>query len=315
MTRYDAGPRRSAPVHPYLGETRLLAVLAVAGLVAGVVSDLIGVRFWLEHALLAGLTANVIVVLLSAALLNEVLQSRSRRRWRLLAQYVMFELAHNARMIWLGVLDVAGLLQTDASVSVLLEADGRAVRDTARLGAAIRQVLSDGERRQMLYQELSGCASASDELVGRWAAVMLNADAHAEVIDRHVELTSDLAWLKGFVAETDPAADLRRRRVRFNSAVQLEGDVNDQWLADRVVTITQLAEELDRSTFAAALRVVSVGWWESRLGTSVPSAELRTPWLRQSDHPAAAWTYTWARRLWPSPPVPPADPLKGPDKV
>jgi hypothetical protein len=59
--------------------------------------------------LLAGLTANVIVVLLTAAVLNEVLQSRSRRRWRVLAQYVMFELAHNARMIWTGVLEVAGL--------------------------------------------------------------------------------------------------------------------------------------------------------------------------------------------------------------
>jgi hypothetical protein len=94
MTRHDAGPRRSAPVHSYLGPTRLLAEL-----------------------------------------------------------------------------DVAGLVQTDASVSVSLEADGRAARDTARLGAAIRQLLSDGDRRRMLYQELSGCASASDELVGRWAAV------------------------------------------------------------------------------------------------------------------------------------------------
>lgn len=273
MTRHDAGPRRSASVDSYLRETRLLAALAVAGLVAGVVSDVIGVRFWDEHPLLAGLTANVIVVLLSVALLNEVLQSRSRRRWRVLAQYVMFELAHNARMIWIGVLEVAGLLPAEASVSVSLEAGGRAVGDTARLGAAIREVASGGERRRMLYQVLARCASASDELVGRWAAVMLSADAYAEVIDRHVELASDLAWLKGLVAEPDPGADLRRRRARFNSAVQLEGDVDDQWLADRVVTITQLAEELDRSTFAAALRVVPVGWWESRLGTTVPSAE------------------------------------------
>jgi hypothetical protein len=273
MTRPAAGPRRSAPAHSYLGQTRFLAGLAVAGLGAGVASDLIGDRFWLGHPLLAGLTANVIVVLLSAALLNEVLQRRSRRRWRVLAQYVMFELAHNARMTWMAVLDVAGLLPAGADAIGSIEAGGRAVRDTARLGAAVRQVLGDGERRRMLDEEVSGCASASDELVGRWAAVMLDADAYAEVIDRHVELASDLAWLKGFVAASDPAADLRRRRVRFNSAVQLDGDVSDQWLADRVVTITQLAEDLDRSTFAAALRVVSAGWWESRLGTTASSAE------------------------------------------
>lgn len=272
MTRHYAGPRRSASVGSYLRETRLLAALAVAGLVAGVVSDVIGVRFWDEHPLLAGLTANVIVVLLSVALLNEVLQSRSRRRWRVLAQYVMFELAHNARMIWIGVLEVVGLLPTDCSVSVALEAGGRVVGDTARLGAAIREMVTGGERRRMLYQVLSRCASGSDETVGRWAAVMLNADAYAEVIDRHVELTSDLLWLEGFVAESNPAADLRRRRARFGSAVQLDGDVDEQWLADRVVTITQLAEELDRSTFAAALRLVPAGWWESRLGTTVPPA-------------------------------------------
>jgi hypothetical protein len=272
MRRHDAGPRRSAPVHSSLRETRLLAALAIAGLVAGVLSDVVGVRFWDEHPLLAGLTANVIVVLLSVAVLNEVLQSRSRRRWRVLAQYVMFELAHNARMIWIAVLDVAGLLPAKASVRVTLEASDRAVGDTARLGAAIRQVLSDSERRRMLYDELVVCASASDDLVSRWAAVMLNADSYAEVIDRHVELASDLAWVKGLVAESNPAADLRRRRARFNSAVQQHGEVDDQRLADTLVTITQLAEELDRNTFAAALRVVPVRWWESRLRTAAPPA-------------------------------------------
>jgi hypothetical protein len=275
MRRHDVGPRRSAPVYPYLRETRLLAALAVAGLAAGAASDVAGVRFWDEHPLLAGLTANVIVVLLSAAVLNEVLQSRSRRRWRVLAQYVMFELAYNARMIWIAVLEVADLLPSSTSVSVSLDAGGRTVGDSARLRAAIREVLSSSERRRMLYEELTHCASVSDELVGRWAAVMLDADAYAEVIDRHVELASDLAWLEGLVAESNPAADLRRRRARFNSAVQLERDVDDQWLADRVVTIAQLAEELDRTTFAAALRVVPVRWWESRLGTTVRSAELR----------------------------------------
>jgi hypothetical protein len=287
MRGRDPGPRRTAAVDSYLRQTRLLAAIAIAGLAAGVLSDLTGVRFWDDHPLLAGLTANVIVVLLTAAVLNEVLRGRSRRRWRVLAQYVMFELAYNARTVWTGVLEVADLLPMDCSVSASLDAGGRAVADTTRLSPAIRQVLSDGERRQVLCQQLTQCARTSDEVVGRWAAVMLNADAYAEIIDLHVELASDLAWIKGLIAEPNPAVDFRRRRARFNSAVRLDGDVDDQWLADRIVTITQLAEELDRSTFAAALRVVPVGWWESRLGTTAPLAESRTVAVRQSDHTAA----------------------------
>lgn len=267
MRRHNAGPLRSVSAGSSLRGTRLLAGLAVAGLVAGLVSDLLGVRFWGNHPLLAGLTANVIVVLLSVAILNEAIQSRSRRRWRVLAQYVMFDLAYNARMIWTGVLEVAGLLPVEASPGASLETGGAVVRDEPRLRAAIRQVLADDQRRQMLYQELAGSARDSDEIVSRWAPVMLNADAYAEIIDRHVELAGDMAWLKGLVAESDPAVDLRRRRVRFSHALHLEGNVDEEWLTGRLVMITQLAEKLDRSTFAVALRVVPVEWWGSRLGT------------------------------------------------
>jgi hypothetical protein len=40
--------------------------------------------------------------------------------------------------------------------------------------------------------------------------------------------------------------------------------------------------------FRVALRVVPVGWWESRLGTTVLSAEARTVAVRPSDRPVAA---------------------------
>ena len=66
--------------------------------------------------MLAGLAASVLVVMLSVAVINEVLERRRRQRWSILAQYVMFELVRNARMIWLGVLEVAGLLLTDVNL-------------------------------------------------------------------------------------------------------------------------------------------------------------------------------------------------------
>ena len=41
-------------------------------------------------------------------------------------------------------------------------------------------------------------------------------------------------------------------------------------LAQRLVAITQLAEELDRGTLELALRLVPVEWWAGRLGTTAP---------------------------------------------
>jgi hypothetical protein len=56
--------------------------------------------------------------------------------------------------------------------------------------------------------------------------------------------------------------------------VEIESELGGDWLADRIVLITQLAEELDRSTLELALRIVPVQWWEERLGTNVPTTLL-----------------------------------------
>jgi hypothetical protein len=102
--------------------------------------------------------------------------------------------------------------------------------------------------------------------------VMLNADAYAEIVDRHVELASDVAWLGSLLDSSEsPDDSVRRRRSRSSPAVQIEGEVDDERLTDRIVTITQLAENLDRTTLELAMRIVPVEWWAARLGTTVPA--------------------------------------------
>jgi len=55
---------------------------------------------------------------------------------------------------------------------------------------------------------------------------MLNADVYAEVIDRHVELASDISWLISLLDNSDPPEDHRRQRRANNSpAVQIEGQI------------------------------------------------------------------------------------------
>src|SRR5260370_29758189 len=80
VERHDLGPRRSASVDSYLRETRAIAAVAVLALAGGVVSDALAGRFWGRHALLGGLVASLIVVMLSVALVNAVSGGPRARR-------------------------------------------------------------------------------------------------------------------------------------------------------------------------------------------------------------------------------------------
>jgi hypothetical protein len=266
MRQRVQGPRRARSVKSYLRHTRIMAILALLAVVGGVISDITSDRFWERHALLAGLVSSVIVVVLSIAVINEVLERRRRQRWSILAQYVMFELIRNARMIWSGVLEAADLFSTTANQQESIDAGAKLVRDTAVLTAALRGILGDADSRARLHTEIVFLSEHSDEVLGRWAAVMLNAEEYAEVLDRHVELVGDIAWIAGLLDSSHPPDDARRqRRARSSPAIQIQSEVSSEWLADRVVVMTQLAEALDRGTLELAL--LPVQWWEARLGT------------------------------------------------
>lgn len=272
MRHQRTGPRRARSVRSYLRQTRLLALLAVLAFVAAVVSDDTNENFWERHALLAGLAASVIVVMLTVAVVNEVLERRSRQRWSILAQYVMFELIRNARMIWSGILEVAGLLPPESNPQAWVDAGADTVRDTHRLTSALRTLVDDEPGRARLHDEVVFLAEHADEVLGRWADVMLNAELYAEVMDRHVELAGDISWIAGLLDSSRPPSDLRRhRRARSSPAVQIEALSSGEWLTDRLVVITQLAEELDRGTLELALKIVPVEWWRERLGTPATS--------------------------------------------
>jgi hypothetical protein len=259
-------------VDSHLRETRTLAALALLALAAGIVSDALGRHFWTRHPLLANLAASLIVVMLSVALVNEAVERRRRRRWRVLAQYVMLELVRHARMLWTGVIELADPTPSEQRSAASIDARARAVRDTPRLTEAIHELVAEDDRRRLLHAGINRSVSRSNDVLGRWAAVMLNADAYARLIDRHVELASDVAWLGSLLDEFEPIDEDRgRQRISGSSpAVQIVGEFDDNQLADRVVSITQLAERLDRRTLELALRLVPAEWWAARHGRTAP---------------------------------------------
>ena len=155
MARHDHGPYRSTSINSYLVETRILGVVALLVLVAGVVLDVVTRNFWARNALLAGLLSSLIVVMLSAAVLNEAVERRKRRRWSVLAQYVMLELVRQARLVWTGVMEMAGLMPADAGDAASIDAAAQAVHDAPRLKDAVHAALADDAKRRRLHESIS----------------------------------------------------------------------------------------------------------------------------------------------------------------
>jgi len=117
--------------------TRIIGGLSVLVLSSAFVWDLANDGFWSRHALFTSLVASLIVVAVTAAVLNEVLERRQRERWSVLAQYALFEFVRAARLVWGGLLELAGLVPDGELGDTALAAGREAVRDTPRLAAAM----------------------------------------------------------------------------------------------------------------------------------------------------------------------------------
>src|SRR2546430_3808548 len=80
MARRTVGPRRSDSLRTYVRSTRIIGGLSVLVLSGAVVWDFANDGFWFRHTLFTGLVASLIVVAVTAAVLNEVLERRQRQR-------------------------------------------------------------------------------------------------------------------------------------------------------------------------------------------------------------------------------------------
>jgi len=276
MARRTVGPRRSASPRTYVRSTRIIGGLSVLVLGGAVAWDLANDRFWLHHTLLTGLVASLIVVAVTVAVLNEVLERRQRERWSVLAQYALFDLVSTARLVWTGLLELAGLAP-DELEDEALAAGSEAVLDTPRLSAAIHEMLASPDRREQLHRLIARLRAHGEEVLGRWADVMVNSGTYAEIFDRHVELYSRLFWWGSVLDESDPLDEhLNRPRLsRISPATQASGPIEEEWLRDNLVAIAQLAESLDQSSFDLAMRIVPIEWWTAQLPDRPSTAESR----------------------------------------
>jgi len=260
--------------------TRIIGGLSLLVLFGAIAWDLANDGFWLRHTLLTGLIASLIVVAVTAAVLNEVLERRQRERWSVLAQYALFDLVRAARLVWGGLLELAGLVPDGELDDGTLAAGSEVVNDTARLTAAMDEMLASDDDREQLHRLIAGMLEHGQEVLGRWADVMVNSGTYAEIVDRHVELYSRLYWWGSVLDESEPLNEHlgRPRLSRVSPATQAAmGPIEDEWLRDNLVAIAQLAESLDRGSFELAMQIVPLDWWTAQLPDRPVAAEnLRT---------------------------------------
>jgi hypothetical protein len=275
MARHAVGPRRTDSLRTYVRATRIIGGLSVLVLFGAIAWDLADDGFWSRHALFTSLVGGLIVVGLTAAVLNEVLERRQRERWSVLAQYALFEFVQTARLVWTGLLELAGLVPDGEVDHVAFAAGSEAVRDTPRLTAAMDEMLASTDRREQLHRLIEGLLGHGQDVLGRWAGVMVNSGTYAEIVDRHVELYSRLYWWGSVLDESEPLEEhlTRPRLSRVSPATQAGGPVEDEWLRDNLVAIAQLAESLDRGSFELALRIVPLDWWAAQLPDRPSTAE------------------------------------------
>lgn len=280
MARHTIGPRRSDSPRAYVLVTRIIGGLSLLVLAGAIALDLANDRFWARHTLFTGLFASLIVVAVTVAVLNEVLERRQRERWSVLAQYALFDLVRAARLVWSGLLELAGLVPDGELDGGALAAGSEVVRDTSRLAVAMDKMLGSEERHEQLHRLISGLLGLGQEVLGRWADMMVNSGTYAENIDRHVDLYSRLHGWGSVLDESDPLEEHlgRPKLSRVSPATQTAiGPIEDEWLRDNLVAIARLAESLDRSSFELAMRIVPLDWWVAQLPDRPSTAEnLRT---------------------------------------
>ena len=146
----------------------VLVALAIA-------SDFEFGKFWSRHAMLTSLLASLLIVVISVAVINELIARRDRKRWNLLAQSVFFALLQSARLTWTALIELLNLTEVRSGAVESLIEDARVALDTERVSAATHELLLDGERRQRLQPTVERLSAHASDVIATWATVMIGA--------------------------------------------------------------------------------------------------------------------------------------------
>ena len=214
--------------------------------------------------MLTAILSALVVVLVSVAVIDVVLNRRAERRWRLLAQYALVELAEAAHTVWVRLANEFNIVGAEN----LSTDDIQGVLNSPDQAPAIRRDLAstfaDSRRRDGLRRLLDEFSEAGRRHLTGWAAVMTGSRSYADIFDKHVELWSFLHALHHYlvygshVGQQFLPADLFVRE--------------DVLYPDLLFNVFNHAASLEAETWALAFRLTPAEWWLRRVSTRAAPA-------------------------------------------
>jgi hypothetical protein len=244
---------------------RTLAAVAVVLVLVAMASDFLIAGFWTAHPMLTAMLSALLVVLLSVAVIEVVLAGRAERRWRLLAQSALIELAEEAHATWstlaegLGVPERAD--QPPDQVKALLASPQQA-RPVRRF---VEKWLGDSAHQKRMHELLQTHLATGRQTLASWAVVLTGSERYAGIFDEHVEMYSRVGGLRSFLDSGFRHSDPRRQRARSSRHFGSPGgEEDDVWFVDNLIGTISIAADLEDRTWNLALRVAPEEWWDRR---------------------------------------------------
>ena len=246
-------------------ERLVLALVALGALVLAGTSDFVIGGFWSGHPMLTAILSALVVILLSAAVIDVILRRRDENRWRVLAQSALIQLAESAHTTWSNLAEDLGLGALGDRPPAEVSAE---LTSTSRAPVIHRQAasnLADPARREHLDGRLTAGLQSGQELITRWAVPMTASESYAAIFDRHVEMYSRVEGLVTFLRYgyrmTDPRGRRGQPRREYGAA---GGDQDDEWFLNNLLATLNVAVSLEDETWQLALRVLPEAWWDER---------------------------------------------------
>jgi hypothetical protein len=239
---------------PGTSVTRIGALLSVLALVAVSISDFVFTGFWDHNAMVTSVVADILVLIVGVAVVNELLAARARREWRLLSDYGLVELGESSRHIWVTLSQHVGIGKRESlTLDELRELvrSGQGEETTREMALA---AVADHPRREALHRVVAELAEDARARLGRWAPVLVETP-HPHSVTRFVRLQARLTRLETV---------LREESLNWRPSYEGSGDAD--WIANRVANVIHLGCTLD-------LELISKVEHPDRWGQPIPDTE------------------------------------------